>query len=70
MIIDEQIIDDFIRLQHQLDKFLSISGRVTYGYICEKMGIARATFRTKMQKRNFTGQEMKRLAKILNDIRV
>jgi len=70
MIVNEKIIDQYIELQVQLDKFLSVSGRITYGYICCKMNMTRPTLRAKLKKRQFNGHELKRLAKVLNDIQV
>lgn len=70
MIINEQKIDEFLIMQKQLRDFVELSGFTTKTYLANKMGWSRFTLVDRLKKQAFTGGEMKKLAKILNSIKV
>jgi len=70
MIVNEEIIKDFVRLQKDMKSFFEVSGRVTQKYVFNELGITAPTWRKKLREQEFTGNEMMKIAKILNNIKV
>ena len=64
--VNAAVVDDFIRLQRELPALIRSYG-ISVKMICERSGIARATFDRKIKSERFTALEMQRICKAIND---